>query len=338
MSYIKIVNDIKKGKVDPVYFVYGTEQYFIDHIKKVIAEKAAGGEKDNISFFDLEEISVQEVIQDVETFPFFGERKVVFASNPVFLKAKMDKLPFEHDVSLLEQYVANPADYSVLVLVAPYEKVDERKKVAKVLKKYATVVPCQPVKEKEIGDWISSIAEELHITVTEDAREVLETELAENLQLLEEELKKFALFVGEGGLVTREVVGQLLSQTANSTSLRLADAVMGRNLAEAIRIFKDLEKLKEDPISLIGLLAFQFRTILRVKLLRQKGYTQYQIQKQLKLHPYVVKIAMNREKHFSVEKLENIIHQIAETDGTMKRGEMEKDLAFEMLLYKLIEQ
>lgn len=95
--------------------------------------------------------------------------------------------------------------------------------------------------------------------------------------------------------------------------------------------------MKEEPIAMIGLLAFQFRSILQVKLLKQQGYNQYQMQKQLGLHPYVVKIAMNRERQFTIDKLERIIIQLAETDAAIKQGRMEKDLAFELLLYELIE-
>lgn len=95
--------------------------------------------------------------------------------------------------------------------------------------------------------------------------------------------------------------------------------------------------MKEEPIAMIGLIAFQFRSILRVKLLKQQGYSQFQIQKQLGIHPYVVKIAMNREKQFTVDKLERIMIQLADTDANIKQGKIEKDIAFELLLYELIE-
>src|SRR5699024_1249058 len=94
--------------------------------------------------------------------------------------------------------------------------------------------------------------------------------------------------------------------------------------------------MKEEPIALIGLLAFKFRMIFRVKLLRQKGYSQFQMQKQIGGHPYVIKIALSREKQFTVQKLKYIMDQLAVADARMKQGEMEKDLAIELLLYALI--
>jgi len=147
-----------------------------------------------------------------------------------------------------------------------------------------------------------------------------------------------SLFVGENGTITKDVAEQLISQTSNSSSLKLADAVINRDLPKAMSIYKDLEKMNEEPIALIGLLAFQFRNILRVKLLKQKGYNQAQIQKQIGGHPYVIKIASDRERRFSEQKLKNIIDMLATTDATIKQGKMDKGLAFEILLYNLIQK
>lgn len=336
MSYIEVMQQVKKKQIAPVYLIYGTESYFIQQLKERISKQILSDDQENLSTYDLEETPIQEVITDLETYPFFGEHKLIIATNPVFFKAKPDSLSFEHDLAVLEQYLSMPVDYSTLVVIAPYDKIDERKKISKVFKKQATVAICNPVKDYELTKWIKSFADELKITITDNALEIFETELAANLQLMESEMKKLSLYVGEGGTVTKEVAEDLIAHTSNSSSLRLVDAVIDRDLHKAIAIYKDLEKMKEEPIALIGLLAYQFRMILRVKLLKLKGYSQSQMQKQLAAHPYVIKIALSREKQFSVKRLETIMDMLTEADATMKQGGMEKGLTFELLLYDLV--
>lgn len=336
MSYLEVMKSLKK-EVAPVYMIYGTETYFIEKLKKELIKQVLGQEKENLSIYELDETPIQEVVTDTETYPFFGGRKLVFANNPVFLKAKPDKLPFEHEVSTLERYLSNPVDYTVLVLIAPYEKIDERKKVSKLLKKQATVAVCNPVKEYEVNKWIKDLAVQFKVSIAPDALEIFEAELSTNLQMLENELMKLALYVGENGVITREIAEQLIAHTADNSSLRLVDAVIEGDLYKAISISKDLQKLKEEPIALIGLLSFQFRTILRVKLLKQKGYTQSQMQKQLGVHPYVIKIALSREKKFQLHVLQSIMDKLANVDAAMKVGGMEKELTLELLLYDLVQ-
>ncbi|WP_407058245.1 DNA polymerase III subunit delta [Tigheibacillus jepli] len=195
---------------------------------------------------------------------------------------------------------------------------------------------CNQVKAYELDKWIRTIAAQMKIAIEPEAMTILENELSTNLQLVESELNKLELYVGEGGTVTGEIAEQLISHSVSGTALRMVDAVMNRDLYHAIAIVKDLEKTKEEPIAMVGLLAFQFRMILRVKLLKEKGYGQSQIQKIIGAHPYVIKMAWNREKQFSIRNLHRIMNHLATVDGVLKQGKMEKGIAFELLVHDLI--
>jgi DNA polymerase-3 subunit delta len=230
-----------------------------------------------------------------------------------------------------------PADYSIIVFIAPYDKIDERKKISKQMKKKASVVPCNTIKEQDTGKYLDEMAVRYSVQLDQDAKEIMETEVSANLHLLEKEVEKLATFAGKDGVVTKEAAEILLSHTPENSSLRLVDAVIDRDLHKAISIYKDLEKMKEEPIALIALLAFQFRMILQVKLLKRKGISQFDMQKQLRAHPYVIKIALKRERRFTLEGLHRIMDKLAETDAQMKQGTMEKSLSFEFLLYDLIQ-
>lgn len=336
MSYMEVLQQVKQKQIAPIYLLYGTESYFIQNITKHITKAILADETDeNLSVYDLEETPVQEVITDAETYPFFGGTKLIMAHNPLFLKAKPEKLPFEHDLDVVMRYLKQPADHAVIIFTAPYEKIDERKKISKILKQYSVTAECNPIKEYELKNWITNLAGSMKVTIEDDAYEMLESELSTNLHQVRNELTKLASYVGENGVVTKEIAENLVSHTETSSSLRLVDAVIDHNLPKAISIYKDLEKMKEDPIGLIALLAFQFRTILRVKLLNQKGYSQFQMQKQIGAHPYVIKMASQREKQFTINRLQDIMDQLTQTDTAIKQGKMEKELAFELLLHEL---
>lgn len=337
MSYMKALQQVRKNKIPPVILLYGLESYFIQNLQNELIKTILGdGGHENLSTYDLTEIPVEEVITEAETYPFFESKKLIFANDPLFLIAKQKKIPFQHNLNKLEEYIKNPVDYSTIVFIGSYDKLDNRKKVTKLINKHGMVVECNPIKDHELNKWIKSLATELNITIAPEAYDVFEAELVVNLHLIQNELIKLATFVGEGGVVTKEIAEHLISQTANSTALRLVDAVIERNLHKAISIYHDLEKINEEPIALIALLAFQFRTIFQVKLLKQKAYSPSQIQKQIGAHPYVIKIASEREGRFSVGQLTNIIEQLTNADASIKQGKMDKKLVFELLLYELI--
>ncbi len=89
----KIWNDIERGRFSPVYLLYGTEQYLLNETKqKMIAGALQEEELDfNLSVFDLEETPIEVALEDAETFPFLGERRLVFLHNPTFLTRRKNE-------------------------------------------------------------------------------------------------------------------------------------------------------------------------------------------------------------------------------------------------------
>lgn len=179
------------------------------------------------------------------------------------------------------------------------------------------------------------IAKSLEINVSDETFMLLESEFASNLYMLQKEMEKLALHVGKGNTVTKEIADDVISPSNTYNALQLVDAVLTRNLHQAIKIFKDLEKMNEDPIGMIALLAYQFRVIFQVKLLKDKGYPLQRIQSEVKVHPYVVKLAVERSKYFNQSRLSQIINELTNVDTKIKRGIMDKSIAFELLLYEL---
>jgi len=326
---------LKKNNIQPVYILYGESQYFIDLFKQKVMDLLKDEVQEEINYYDLRETAIQDVLVDVETIPFFTDRKLIIAENMSFITSKQEKIQVEHDVTALEAYVQHPASYSVLICIVPFDKLDERKKITKLLKKHVEVVHCAPLKEKALRNWVLYLAKEEQITVDADACDLLEAEFETNLTLLASEMKKLALYVGEGGHVTNEIVRNLMSTSLNQTALQLVDAVLKNDLYAAIHIYKGLEKMREDEIGLLALLSYQFRIIFQVKLLVNKGYPLQRIQSEVKVHPYVVKLARERSNRYSITTLQKIMNELTNTDQKIKTGVMDKAIAFEMLLYQL---
>lgn len=56
----------------------------------------------NLSVFDLEEDALDLAVEDAETFPFMGERRLVVAKNPTFLTAEKRKTSLSTTLRLLK--------------------------------------------------------------------------------------------------------------------------------------------------------------------------------------------------------------------------------------------
>ncbi|MCM3619130.1 DNA polymerase III subunit delta [Sutcliffiella horikoshii] len=290
----------------------------------------------NLSYYDMEEQPVDVAIEDAETLPFMGERRVVVMSNPFFLTAEKNKSKIEHNTDRFLSYIQEAAPYTILVIQASYEKLDERKKIVKELKKQAETIEAQPLGERELKQWMKDKAMQNGAVLGDAASEELLKIAGVNLSVLSQEINKMAMFIGVSDQeISVETVKLLAAKSIEHSVFELIEKMVHRRIDEALELFYDLVRNNEEPIKLHALIANQFRLLYQVKDLGEQGYSQQKMAGILKVHPYRVKLAAQQGRYFQRAELMQMVNELAEADYLMKSGKIDKQLAMEMLLIKL---
>lgn len=329
----KIWKDIKNGQIAPIYCIYGEESYLIDETVKKI--RLALNEETEITYFDLEENPVDFVIDEADTFPFLSEKKLIIAKNASFLKASdHNKEKIDHDIKRLEHWLSNPPDFSITIFIAPYEKLDERKKITKKMKEQSVMIHAESLSEKDLEVWIQNEFQNFGKKIEDAAIEKLVEMVGPNMMQLQSEIEKLSLYLGEETTVHVQLVEDLVAKTLEHDAFKMLNAYLAQNHKEAIEIYHDLLRQKEEPIMLVGLLASNIRTMNNVYYLQKKGYSGPQIAKLLKIHPYRVKLMLEKRNRPSEERLLKALNQLAEIDLQLKSISGNRERFLEMFLMK----
>ncbi|MEK4564494.1 DNA polymerase III subunit delta [Alkalihalobacillus sp. FSL R5-0424] len=337
MEYIKQLKHIRNGQISPVYFIYGTQAFIIEEMIQEILSNALCKEDQemNVQRFRLADTPLQFIIEEAETLPFFASKKVVIVYDFYLATSQKNDSAIEHQVETLEPYLKQPLPETILLFIAPYEKLDERKKVTKQLKANATVVQASELSDQETVKWIQEQADELGIDVPNPVKRRLIDLAGTNLLQLRSELVKCQLYSGVGGEVTMEAVDQLVAKTLEQSIFDLIEWSMKGDITAAIGLYKEMVRRKEEPLMILAMLVRQLRIYLHVKELKQRSYSEKQMAGMLKLHPYVVKLAARMVAGFEEKKLKSSIMAAADTDYAIKTGKQDKELAVELFIIKL---
>lgn len=331
------VKQIRAGEVSPLYLCYGTEKYRMKEFVTMLEHELI--EEDQRAFaiahYDLAETPVELVVEEAETAPFLAERKLIIVRDSTLFIAGKESTKIEHRVEKLLEYLGNPADYSVLVFLAYAEKLDERKKVVKSFKAKAPVIAFAPMGENELAGWVSKQFGKSSVSIGSDAVDMLLKRAGTSLGSLSAEIEKLSLFAGSGGTVRSGDVEQLVAIGTEQSVFVLVEHIANLKLQQALSVFYDLLKQREEPIKIVSLIARQFRIMLQVKEMSGQNYSQQQMAGQLGLHPYAVKIASEQAKRFEAARLRGILASIAKLDHEIKTGAVDKVFGLEMFLLKL---
>ncbi|MDT0109819.1 DNA polymerase III subunit delta [Listeria booriae] len=331
---------IEKKQFAPIYLIIGTEDYIINETKKRLVANILDTEDTDFNYanFDLDETAIEQVIEEAETIPFFGDRRLIVASNPSFLTTEKTKSKIEHRTARFEDYLNEPVDYSILVIIARVEKLDERKKLTKLLKKQATIVDAKRPNDAELRKWIQSAIKNNDFSMEIPAIERLMELTGGQLTTAMNELDKLMLYKLENREISVADVESLVVRSLEQNIFLLLDKMIALDISGALSIYYDLLKQKEEPIKILALIASQFRLLTQIKLLEKQGFSQQQVAQKLKVHPFRVKIGARQAKSFSYEQLTATLERLAEMDFEMKTGYGDKAQKLEWFLFSLQDQ
>lgn len=331
------IKDIKQGRVSPLYVCYGTEKYQINEFIALLEKHVVDEEQRDFAMaaFDLSETPIESVIEEAETLPFLVPRKLIVVKDASVFTAGKDGGKVEHRLDSLTAYMANPAEHSVLVFVVQGEKLDERKKIVKAIKAAGTVLSFMPMGSGELASWAVKQAEKRGCTMSREAADALIAASGVQMAALAVELDKLCLYAGNGGVIDESAIEQLVARTTEQNVFAMVEYIAGLKLEQALDIFYELLKQREEPIKIAALIARQFRIMLQVKELGRQSYSQQQMASQLGLHPYAVKIAGEQARRFETAKLRQVLSELAQLDHQMKSGAIDKVLGIELFLLRL---
>lgn len=333
--FSKLWNEIQKGKIASVYLLAGVESYFIDEtIRRIKSSLEKEGEIETITI-DLDEKPVDTVIDESDTIPFFSSKKLIIAKNASFLKATdKTKEKIQHDLTRLAKWLEFPSDTSITVFIAPYEKLDERKKVTKQMKEHAVYILAETPKEHDLAVWVQNEVSAYGKEIDDETIAKLIEMVGMDMLHLQSEIEKICLYLGQEKKITVSIVEELVAKTLEQDAFKMLNAYMRHDVSSALSIYHDLILQKQEPIMLVALLASQIRLMSNVYYLQKKGYHPQQISKQLKVNPYRVKRIVEDRRSISDDALLKALYGLSEVDLKLKSMGGKRERFLELFLMK----
>lgn len=322
---------ISAGKIDPVYLLTGLEHHIFDTTIERLIKALPGIDSASVIRFDLEETPIEVVIEEADTLPFLEDHKLIVASNAFFLSGRDKKRnEVEHNLTVLEEWLANPSPTATVVFIAPFENLDGRKRITKKMREMTTVIEASRLVGKDLQTWIQHEAKVNGAHIRPEIAQMLVNMAGDSLLSLSSEIEKMAMYLNGEGEITADVIQLLVPRTPEMDVFRLTDSYVAGNTPATVSIYHDLLRNGEEPIMLTSLVAGHIRLMIHVQTLRKQGYQQHQIAKTLHVHPYRVKLMMENRNIPGEARLLTILNNLADIDYKLKSTSGKRERILEL--------
>lgn len=304
-----------------IYFFYGDEDYNIEQEIKKLKKKLLDKSFASMNFKTSNNPSFPDLISLLRTQPMmFGNLMIVISCEDYFSKAFEDK-QLEEITKALEDNVESLCVVFTAVLPRNEgKKVDSRKKIYKILTKYAQSQEFSTFKTYKLDDisnWISKEAKKHDITLEKDAILMLIEQVGNNLRELAKELEKLKLLAYPDTKVTKKMVKEIC--ISNEDLFGFADFLLKGDKGHALSEFQKLLD-KKHPLETLSALQTMLRKWIVIKS-KSREKSLFEISKLTGQHEFVVKTTLEKMKNTSLKDLVALKQNLIDAEYKIKSGQ-----------------
>ena len=331
MNITELSNKLDKRKYDPIYLVLGSEEYLQQKAKAQFIKILSDNERKlNLTEYDLNEDSLDNVINDAISLPFLGNFKEIFVFNPSFLTSANNS----NKLNELINYLLSPNLSTILIFFAPYKKIDKRKKIVRILKQKSTIIDTAKLSEYSAREAFKYELKKRKMSITSKALQLIIENTNADFSLMMKQLFKISVNINNKKIIDEDLVNNLINENINNNIFNLINAILNKNISLSLKLYRHYIMKNEDPMKLLSILISQIRLLIQVSILEKNADESEEISK-LNIHPYRLKVAMEQANNFSINDLIKIFLELEEMEFKIRSENLNINVLFELFILKL---
>jgi DNA polymerase-3 subunit delta len=331
------------AKPAPTFYVFhGTDEF--TRAETLASFKERLGPADtvdlNTTLLDGRKLTLAELRHACDAIPFLAEKRLVVVEGLLTrLTSRKDRelsATQQEHLDALADYLPQLPETTRLVLVEE-KPLPANHPIVKLAKEEERgyVKQFDPPEAKALPHWIEERARKRGGEIEPRAAHQLAAVVGADLRLLDQEITKLVTFTNAERAITPTDVETLVPYSQAAVVFDLVDALGQRDGRTAAQTLHRLLDAGEHPLGLLAMIVRQFRLLIQVKELKAEGATPQDVAKTLKLHPFPASKLHNQATYFTPTQLEAVHRHLLNTDVAIKTGEVEAEVALDLLVATL---
>jgi len=281
----------------------------------------------NIITFNLEENTLDEVLQEASYFSMFDDKKCIIVKNAkIFGSNKSsDSSKSKEDSNKLLNYLENENKNTILIFV--YNgKCDSKKKIYNIIKESGNLFLYSAMTKTEMKNELYKIVLNNKYKIDDKSLWYIINNTLANFDLCVNELNKIMIYYSKPCEIKYEDVINLTSKSIEDNNFKLIDAIISRDLDNALKLLNDAKILKVEPNIILSLIYREFRLMLSVILYEKNNYNHNEILRELKLADWQYNKVKTNLRNYNIREIKEEIVKLSNLDYKCKSGLINKDV------------
>jgi DNA polymerase-3 subunit delta len=326
-SISEAVKNLKKGKILPIYYLFGEDTYNLGLAVKAIEDAVSPF---LISDFDKDvcysdDRNLQEVVDAARAFPFGSEKKLI-----IYKEAEKVR-----DKKILEPYISSPPDFTVLVLMHNGKITNLTSSPFNLLQENNFLYEAKELKGESLVEWIKDLAGSKGMQISNDNASFLADISGSSRLIIENQLDKIIAFLNSKTEISFDVIKEVSVSFKEYNVFDLQNAVFQKDKAASLKIAFNMLEKGEDATLIINMLTRFFIGLSRIRELNEKKVPDAEAAKIVGTHPYYLKNFQRAVVLFSINDLIKASEALLKADMSIKTTSTDQKTVIALLIAEL---
>lgn len=324
---------LKQKKLGRLYFFHGEETFLLHHylgqIQKVLLDPLT--ESFNFHRLNNETFDLRGFADAVENMPMMAQATMVLVEDIDLFKLS------EGDRTKIIEVLSDIPEYCTVVftyITAPWKPDKRLKKLWEAVEKNGTIVEFAKQDQRDLAAWVTRHFAAREKRISTDLCLYLIDITGGTMTALSGEIDKICAYSGASEIKKTDI-DAVTEPVLDAVVFQMTDLLSGGRYDEALLKLRQLLKMQQEPLAILGAVGGHFRRIGAARTLLDQGKTAYDLQKLCGIPDYPARKTMEAARRFSSAFCKKASQLVLETDYRMKTSFDDPERLLELLLLSL---
>ncbi len=339
----ELASAIRRGELSRVYYLYGSDHVRVKQLSQTIAHRATGSnDADAITRFDGQKLDIALLTDAAAQFSMFSPYNCLLITD-----LNADKLTD----TVLKQFLALIKDLGdatvIIIAITGFDPKDGRrsipagktKKLVDAITKCGIVCEATQPSDAELARQITQQATKAGCTLENKTARYLVDAMHGDTLTLQNEMDKLIAAAGNGGTITPALVDALSLPRPETTSFKLADAVLGGNVRLSMTLLGELFAMRTSRGEILYTIANAFLHAYRASAAMHAGKSPQDVKTDFGYRfAFQVDNAFQSARAYSPEHIRRCIVAMRDLELTLNSTATDERILLETTILKLLQR
>lgn len=308
--------------------------YLISSTSYRLMEEEIGkiiGDEKNVSRYDLNYLTLEELIEEASYFSLFEEKKylVVKSADTIFNSKNKTGFP------KLEKYFLEPNPNTIIIFTSEV-KIDEKTGLSKAFKENDNkIITIKNLTIKEIYTKLEEFFKNDKYIIDSKSLYYIINNSLNNYDLAYNNALKIKMYYLDNKKILYKDVVELTSSGLEDNNFKFVEAVVKKDIKLALKNLSDLIINKVEITVLLALLFREYKLMLQVFCLEKENLRKEEMAKKMHLQGWQLDKIISNNYNYREGELWELLDKIRIADEQIKSGKISQNLAMEMFILAL---